>query len=250
VVFWRRFVIVGLLVLIAVLGTRLFPGAPHLETVAPLPRTPGPEVQRLGAYDVVTLPLEAWDVRITWSPGGTRLAEVEGSLRTNAGIFEPDFAPSGLLVSDGVVEHPLNSHAGEGNFYLLPNGVFSLGRGGAAVRETSEYLDDGVQFATQSGPLLLRRNVVHPKLSAESPNRALRSGVGVRDGGRTVVFVISREPVNLYRFATLFRDELGCADALYLDGVISALWAPDAGRDDDLTNRGPFAGIITASPRR
>jgi hypothetical protein len=35
---------------------------------------------------------------------------------------------------------------------------------------------------------------------------------------------------------------------LYLDGVISALWAPDAGREEDLSERGPFAGIITAHP--
>ena len=66
--------------------------------------------------------------------------------------------------------------------------------------------------------------------------------------GRTVVLVISRDDVNLWTFAALFRDELKCPDALYLDGVISALWAKDAGREADL-GKGPFAGIITAAPR-
>lgn len=78
-------------------------------------------------------------------------------------------------------------------------------------------------------------------------NRALRSGVGVRDASH-VVLVISRENVSLWTFAALFRDELKCDDALYLDGVISGLWAEGAGRDDDL-EKGPFAGVIVASPR-
>jgi uncharacterized protein YigE (DUF2233 family) len=112
--------------------------------------------------------------------------------------------------------------------------------------EAREYDGGGVRDATQSGPLLVRGGALHPRFNRSSENRALRSGVGVR--GRTVVLAISRDDVNLWTFAALFRDELKCPDALYLDGVISALWAADAGREADL-EKGPFAGVITATPR-
>ena len=196
--------------------------------------------------DVVELPLDQWDVRITWLPGGTRLSALEGAVRTNAGIFEPGFTPTGLLVSGGEQLRPLRTAQGEGNFYLLPNGVFTLGEESAAVVEASEYDPRGVKGATQSGPLLVRRGELHPAFKRFSDNKLLRSGVGVR--GRTVVLMISRDEVNFWTFASIFRDDLDCPDALYLDGVISALWAKDAGREADL-GLGPFAGVITASPR-
>jgi uncharacterized protein YigE (DUF2233 family) len=195
-------------------------------------------------FDVVELPLDQFDVTVSWTPGGTSLAQVSGAVRTNAGIFEPGFTPTGLLVSGGKELRPLERAAGAGNFFLQPNGVFALSDRGAAVIETSEYEPAGVREATQSGPLLLRRGALHPQFNEGSPNRALRSGVGVR-GDRTVVLAISRDDVNLWTFAALFRDELKCSDALYLDGVISALWAADSGREPDL-DKGPFAGVITA----
>jgi uncharacterized protein YigE (DUF2233 family) len=150
------------------------------------------------------------------------------------------------LISDGVELRPLETASGEGNFYLAPNGVFSLGEGGAAIVETSEW-KPGARFATQSGPLLVRRSVLHPKLTKGSSNVALRSGVGVRSPG-VIVLAISRDDVNLWTFAALFRDELDCPDALYLDGAISALWAKEAGREADL-EKGPFAGIVSARRR-
>lgn len=198
-------------------------------------------------FDVVELPLDRWDLRIGWSEGGTRLGDVSGAVRTNAGIFEPGYIPTGLLVSGGVELRALETSAGEGNFFLQPNGVFLIGEHGAAVVETSEYRPAGVREATQSGPLLVRRGALHPLLKEGSTRIALRSGVAVRDVN-TVVLVISRDDVNLWDFAALFRDELRCADALYLDGFISALWAAEAGRDSDL-EKGPFAGIVTATPR-
>ena len=201
------------------------------------------------AFDVVVLEPKAWRVRIDWMDGGTRLSQVQGAVRTNAGIFEPGFVPTGLLVSDGVTKRPLNTASGNGNFFLLPNGVFTLdAEGNARVLETSEYEPKGVVFATQSGPLLLRRGVVHPKFSASSSNKALRSGVGVRSDG-AVVLAISQGEVTLHSFATTFRDALACPDALYLDGVISAFWAEGSGRASDLDDKGPFAGVITATTR-
>ena len=232
-----------LLAFIAALGVSFLRARPSAAQPGSLVKTVAFQGAR---FDVVELPLEAWDVRITWAKGGTRLADVEGSVRTNAGIFEPGFTPTGLLVSSGSEFRPLDLRQGEGNFYLLPNGVFTVGGRAAQVLEAREY-DGGLGGdATQSGPLLVRGGELHPRFNRASENRALRSGVGVR--GRTVVLAISRDDVNLWTFATLFRDELKCPDALYLDGVISALWAADAGREADL-QKGPFAGVITAIPR-
>jgi len=35
--------------------------------------------------------------------------------------------------------------------------------------------------------------------------------------------------VSFHAFAALFRDELGCRDALYLDGTLSRFWTPSGG---------------------
>ena len=63
---------------------------------------------------------------------------------------------------------------------------------------------------------------IHPRFEENGTSRHIRNGVGV-DNQRRVVLAISRSPVSLGSFARLFRDELGCSNALFLDGAISAL---------------------------
>ena len=58
--------------------------------------------------------------------------------------------------------------------------------------------------------------------SKPGASRHIRNGVGA-DGGRRIVFAISRQPVSLGSFARLFRDALGVRNALFFDGAISAL---------------------------
>ena len=43
-------------------------------------------------------------------------------------------------------------------------------------------------------------------------------------------------------FVRLF--ELGCANALFLDGSVSSLFAPNLGRNDDLLPLGPLLGAL------
>jgi uncharacterized protein YigE (DUF2233 family) len=71
--------------------------------------------------------------------------------------------------------------------------------------------------------------------------------VGVSPAGRTVYLALSVTLTNFYDFATLFTEQLGCDDALYLDGDISRLWV--AGDGDPDVFAGPYAGVITARPR-
>jgi len=159
---------------------------------------------------------------------------------TNAGIFGTD-APVGLHLAAGVIEHPVERSAGAGNFYLMPNGVFQIGAAGAAIVETSRFDPRGVQLATQSGPLLLVHGAIHPAFQPASHNALIRSGVGVR-GPHEVWLAVTRGPITFYDFARFFRDALGCPDALFLDGTISRLWAPAAGRREDHE----FMGVLAA----
>lgn len=195
-------------------------------------------------YHVVEAEPETTTVRIRRSQGGTRLHS-PGIARTNAGIFEPDLTPTGLLISGGRELHPINRSGGVGNFFMKPNGVFFVTARGARVVESSEFRPEGVLEATQSGPLLVRAGVVHPSFKPGSTHRAIRNGVGVRRDG-TVVLVISRDEVSLFDFAVFFRDALGCGDALYLDGVISGLAVEGSSLDEDT---GPFAAALVVEPR-
>jgi uncharacterized protein YigE (DUF2233 family) len=162
----------------------------------------------------------------------------------NAGMFQPDLSPVGLLVQDGRQVSPLNLSDGAGNFFLKPNGVFFVSESGPRIVESTDYpaLARGVRLATQSGPLLVRNGVLHPAINAGSTSRLLRNGVGISGGA--VMFVISEQPVNFYEMATYFRDELHCPDALYLDGVVSSLYSTDLQRDDSTVDLGPIIGVV------
>jgi len=176
-----------------------------------------------------------------------RLAASQGErvqFAMNAGMFHPDYAPVGLLVIDGREVTPLNLAAGEGNFFLEPNGVFLLTPAGVRIVASQQYpqIAEPVMLATQSGPLLLERGKVHPKLDPYSRSRVIRNGVGVQ-GRDQAVFAISEQPLNLYEFAMLFRDRLQCSDALYLDGAVSSLLSVELRRNDRRARLGPVIAV-------
>ena len=78
---------------------------------------------------------------------------------------------------------------------------------------------------------------IHPKILPTGTSAKIRNGVGVREGS-LVVFAISEEPVTFHAFARLFRDGLNCPNALFLDGSVSSLYAPDLKRADALVAAG------------
>ncbi|MBW7863355.1 MAG: hypothetical protein GX580_00105 [Candidatus Hydrogenedens sp.] len=150
---------------------------------------------------------------------------------TNAGIYARDNTPLGLHVEEGVEMEPLNRKTGGGNFFLKPNGVFFVNPDGTGgVLETEEYAAKAPspRIAVQSGPLLLRDGAIHPRFIPDSDSLYARNGVGMRSE-REAVFVLTRRAVNFNDFALFFRDELGCRDALYLDGALSDMYAPALG---------------------
>jgi uncharacterized protein YigE (DUF2233 family) len=89
---------------------------------------------------------------------------------------------------------------------------------------------------------MIQGGSIRPEFNADSKNLAVRSGVGVRKDG-TVVFAISRLPVNFYTFASLFLNRLKCPNALYLDGTISALYVPGV-KDTVPHSFGPMFGLV------
>jgi uncharacterized protein YigE (DUF2233 family) len=162
----------------------------------------------------------------------------------NAGMYQTDFSPVGLLVRDGRRLSRLNVADGTGNFYLKPNGVLLVGESGARIVETSEYpgVARGVRLATQSGPLLVRNGRFHPGINPASTSRLVRNGVGV--AGDSLFFVISEVPVTFYELASYFRETLHCPDALYLDGVVSGLYSPALDRNDHRADLGPIIAVV------
>ena len=70
--------------------------------------------------------------------------------------------------------------------------------------------------------------------------------VVLADGARAV-FAISRNTVTFHEFGSLFRDVLNMPQALYFDGNISRLYAPDIGRNDPGFRMGPIVGVVEPS---
>lgn len=219
------------------------------------------------SFDVQSINLKTHDVRQYWkNPEGkayARLADLRKTLRTqkkppillvNSGIYDTSYRPLGLYIENGQRFRKLNESKGSGgNFGLRPNGVFFISRANdgasAAVVETSKFkMSDAITEATQSGPLLVIDDKLHPAFSKGSENKKIRNGVGVSRAGH-VVFAISQAPVSFYDFADFFRTELDCPNALYLDGTISMMIddrTPDSAAETQLV---PFVGMWAAWPK-
>lgn len=162
----------------------------------------------------------------------------------NGGMYHPDRRPVGYYLENGHKRQNLQTRASSGNFGLLPNGVFYLGGAFAGVMETKTFAakDLDVNFATQSGPMLVINGALHPKFRQDSDSKKRRNGVGVK--GDKIYFAISEQPVNFHSFGRLFRDQLKTPNALYLDGVVSRLYDGQSSRNDPGMPMGPIIAVV------
>ncbi|MGI6247715.1 MAG: phosphodiester glycosidase family protein [Pseudochelatococcus sp.] len=222
--------------LAALLAVAAAPAGAH--GAAALERSPCRDLSFAGvAHTVCEIDLRRYRIDLHWRDADGRpygsLGALERALAgqgrrivvsMNAGMYEEDLSPAGLFVKAGQTQHPVNTRKGGGNFYMKPNGIFFIHRGGAGVAETQAFLHRRIraEIATQSGPLLVTAGRLHPRFKADGDSRKIRNGVGVRRDG-VVVLAISRQGISFGRFAELFRDVLRCPDALYLDGSVSRL---------------------------
>ncbi|ADO71059.1 phosphodiester glycosidase family protein [Stigmatella aurantiaca] len=254
------------------IGSGLGTGATHLLAAPHTPaatrslQTPTGRVAarriayRGNTYDTYEVDLTQSKLRFYFQqPDGTPFSSL-GNLRgwlqgrgkrlvfaTNAGMFTPARRPVGLYVEDGREFVGLNTQEEAGNFFLKPNAVFFVTETGAGILESSAYAAHPpakVLYATQSGPALLLHGQMHPAFREGSRNLSpRRSGVGIVTPTR-VVFAMTQQAVNLHEFASFFRDQFGCQDALYLDGVVSRMYLPALGRDE---LDGDFGAMIAIS---
>ena len=166
----------------------------------------------------------------------------------NGGMYDEEGLPIGLYVERGRRRHRLNLNSGTGNFHLKPNGVFAVARDGSVTIRESEEFDGRANWATQSGPMLVIDGELHPAFQPDGESVHVRNGVGVADP-HTAWFVISEGAVSFGRFARFFLDVLDCPNALYLDGGVSSLWDPGAGRQDPYSSLGPMIAVFRREPR-
>jgi uncharacterized protein YigE (DUF2233 family) len=216
-----------------------------------------------GDYRVVDVDLSRDMLELHWKAAdGVPLASIERMrewgreqgrslvFATNAGIYDSEYRPLGLHIEDGSALRRLNTSRGAaraGNFAIQPNGVFYVDKNGqAGVVQTAAWNESGIhsRLATQSGPMLVVDGAINANFQPGSDSLKWRSGVCAPTPGH-VVFAVSAAPVNFHAFARLFRDQLGCRDALYLDGTLSRLWTQAdgyAGAPAMMVR--PYAGIF------
>lgn len=164
----------------------------------------------------------------------------------NAGMYHQDRSPVGLFI-DHFTEHSALADGGTyGNFGLKPNGVFCITPQTFSVIETNSFRANppNCKFATQSGPMLVIDGKMHPRFLVNSTSKNIRNGVGVTTDGNRAVFVISNNRVSFHEFGSLFRDHLKTPNALYFDGKVSRLYAPDLKRHDTGFPLGVMVGTV------
>lgn len=199
------------------------------------------------------------DLQFYWKDGKGQLIESFQNLSTylndknkklvfamNGGMYRPDHVPCGLFIQQHTTIRPLVTGSGGGNFYLKPNGVFYINYNNKAIICTTPDFtnkNNQVKWATQSGPMLVINGAIHPAFVKGATNTNIRNGVGILPDNK-IVFAISNGKINFYDFAEYFKN-LGCKNALYLDGFVSRVYLPEKDLYDTDGDFGVIIGVST-----
>jgi uncharacterized protein YigE (DUF2233 family) len=209
-------------------------------------------------YTVCEVDLRRQSVRLFWKKPDGHPYEYLSSLpralsndsrhllfATNGGMYHPDNSPVGLYIEEGRELVRANTSAGPGNFHMRPNGVFYLAGEVAGILETRSFIKrrPQVDFATQSGPMLVIDGEINARFVRYGGSRKYRAGVGSRDPN-SVLFAISESEISFDEFARLFRDKLQCNNALFLDGgSATSFYSAVLGRNSNFLPLGPIIGV-------
>lgn len=192
---------------------------------------------RFVSYKVDT---ETQDINFYWKNDQNEIIRSIGNLKNwldsnnktlifamNGGMFNKDNSPQGLYIENGKQIISLDTAIGNGNFYLMPNGVFYITKDNLPkICRTIDYIkSEQVKYATQSGPMLVIDGQIHSAFKKGSTNLNIRNGVGILPNQK-MIFAMSKKEINFYDFAEYFK-QLGCKNALYLDGFVSRTYLPE-----------------------
>lgn len=126
----------------------------------------------------------------------------------NASYFAEDLTPIGAVVTDGIPMYaPRGQREGGWGFVLAQ-------RGRVVLCAATTRLPAGVTQAIECKPRLVVDGSI-PRFKQQPPAR--RSGVGMDAQGR-VIFAAADGPLTLEQWAACLHTQLGCVDALNLDG--------------------------------
>ncbi len=159
----------------------------------------------------------------------------------NGGFFDERARSLGLLVDRGIVLNPLRK---------ADWGVFFVSKSSRRARlvHTRQWASRArsslPEFAIQAGPRL----VVEGRPLSFKSQRARRTVLGIRPGGKEVVLVVFSQPILTAELARQMMVPLGCTYALNLDGGSSTqLWSS---MDSVASVRGiPVTNVVTVHPR-
>lgn len=163
-----------------------------------------------------------------WGSLRSLLADINQNGRVqmamNGGIYDKAYAPLGLYIEKGRQLTPLNRASGGGNFFIRPGGVFYLKGQSAGIVSIDKFKPSpAIQYAVQSGPMLIENGKINWRLKPSASSRKLRNGVGITREGK-VVFMLSARETNFYDFACYAQSKLNVRQMLYLDGTISKMY--------------------------
>ena len=132
-------------------------------------------------------------------------------LAANGAFFSPGYQPLGLRVNNGRVLSPIKPISWWGVFYIK-------GHRARIVPYRKFRMRRSMAFAIQAGPRLVINNTI-PKLK---PGIADRTAIGIAPNGNIILLVSEHAQMTTTYLAGLFRDTLGCRNALNLDGGSSS----------------------------
>lgn len=162
---------------------------------------------------------------------------------TNGGMYKKDNSPQGLYIENGKKKIKIDTSNGNGNFYLKPNGIFYISKDKKPnICLTKKFIENKkINFATQSGPMLVIDGNIHSAFQKNSVNLNIRNGIGILPNNE-IVFAMSKKEINFYEFAEYFK-ALGCKNALYLDGFVSRTYLPEKNWIQTDGNFGVIIGV-------
>jgi prepilin-type processing-associated H-X9-DG protein len=192
-------------------------------------------------------------IELALDPGGQplrslpRCASISGRARQslrfamNAGMYDAPGDRSASMSRRPRAPRPQHAATASGNFHLEAQRRLTVDNDGrVAVVSSERYrrcrqgpLGDPVRpnagDRRRTPPQVQRRR----QLALCSQRRRVR--MPTPPGSRS-----ASSQVSFGRFARLFRDRLGCANALFLDGSVSSLWDRPANRVDAYPALGPL----------